>query len=77
MRNHERIRPIMREIAQIWAKYPDMRLGQLLVNATQRPETGLGSLFYIEDDELLDALRAFASMYSGASEPSAGGDTPT
>ena len=68
----------MREIAQIWAKYPDLRLGQLFSCALFDMDRNLEEyMFYIEDDELLDALRAFASRHSGASEPSAGEDTPT
>lgn len=47
------------ELAQTWARHPHLRLGQLLVNATRKPESGLGSLFYIEDGELLAALERF------------------
>ena len=59
MRNPARIGYTLQCIANAWAKHPDMRLGQLIVNATQRPETGLGSLFYIDDEELIEALQAF------------------
>ena len=32
MRDAKRIEPIMKVITDIWKKYPDMRLGQLLMN---------------------------------------------
>jgi len=57
MRDPGRIQPLLNALGEVWAKHPDQRLGQLLLNATQRPAMGLGSLFYIEDDDLLAALR--------------------
>lgn len=59
MRNPARIGYTLQCLANVWAKHPDLRLGQLIVNAAQRPETGLGSLFYIEDEALIEALQAF------------------
>jgi hypothetical protein len=43
-------RQIVELVYEIWIKYPDVRLGQLMVNC-------LGdNMFYIEDDEAKDRL---------------------
>ena len=57
MRNPKRITPILATIREIWEQYPDMRLGQLLLNACPELEN---NPFYIEDDVVLDGLRKFA-----------------
>lgn len=46
-------------IRQIWVENPDLRLGQLLVNASTRFEK---LTFYCEDDELEKALIAFQDI---------------
>ena len=51
-RDPKRISGILSEIEKIWSQYPDMRLGQLLVNFSGRKD-----LFSIEDEELLGELR--------------------
>ena len=61
MRDPKRIDVILQEISAIWHKYPDMRLGQLIGNVLEGP-----SLYYVEDDSLVKALR---DMYEGAKEP--------
>ena len=61
MRDPKRIDVILQEISAIWHKYPDMRLGQLIGNVLEGP-----SLYYIEDDSLVKALK---DMYEGAKEP--------
>ena len=54
MRNPDRIEIILDAIKQIWQKYPDMRLGQLLLNVLPDP-----ALYYVEDTELINALTDF------------------
>lgn len=61
MRDPKRIDVILQEISNIWHKYPDMRLGQLIGNVLEGP-----SLYYVEDDSLVKALK---DMYEGAEEP--------
>ena len=61
MRDPKRIDIILQEISNIWHKYPDMRLGQLIGNVLEGP-----SLYYVEDDGLVTALK---DMYEGAEEP--------
>ena len=60
MRDPKRIDVILQEISDIWHKYPDMRLGQLIGNVLEGP-----SLYYVEDDSLVKALK---DMYEGAEE---------
>jgi len=52
MRDPERIDRILQEIGDIWRKYPDMRLGQLIGNVLEGT-----ALYYVEDDGLVSALR--------------------
>ena len=61
MRDPKRIDVILTALSNIWHKYPDMRLGQLMGNVLE----GVG-LYYVEDDGLINALK---DAYEGAKEP--------
>lgn len=52
MRNTNRIDRILNEIRIIWKQYPDLRLGQLILNVIEDP-----ALYYIEDKELVELLK--------------------
>ena len=52
MRNPNRIDKILNEIRIIWKQYPDLRLGQLILNVIENP-----ALYYIEDEELVELLK--------------------
>ena len=52
MRNPNRIDRILNEIRIIWKQYPDLRLGQLILNVIEDP-----ALYYIEDKELVELLK--------------------
>ena len=52
MRNPARIDPILRLIGEAWKRSPDLRLGQIIVNAV-RPVDPCSEVFYVEDDILL------------------------
>lgn len=55
MRNKNRIPKILKEIEKIWLKQPNLRLGQLLVNACD----GDGrDLYYWEDNMLVRHLKS-------------------
>ena len=54
MRDAKRIDVILQELSNLWHKYPDLRLGQLICNVIQDP-----ALYYIEDDKLIDILKEF------------------
>lgn len=59
MRNPDRIDPILAQIRDLWAKYPDLRLGQLLVCAI-KPSEPCAGIFNIEDDVLSNRLETLA-----------------
>lgn len=51
MRDPKRIPKVLKELGKIWKKYPDLRLGQLLLN--------LGfDFYYVEDNNLIKKLTA-------------------
>jgi len=52
MRDPDRIVDVLALLLITWQEFPDMRLGQLLINAT-----GKSDLFYVEDDVLMDELK--------------------
>lgn len=54
MRDPARIDPVCAALARVWKRYPDYRLGQLVVNVT-----GLNDPFNLEDDVMLRALQTY------------------
>jgi len=54
MRDKNRILPIMFRIIALWFTYPDLRLGQLLLNVMDETK-----LYYIEDIDLIISLENF------------------
>ena len=60
MRDSQRIVRILGKIGQIWQKYPDFRLTQLLVNAIEPIDP---DLFYYEDDRLEEKLDEYIEKY--------------
>jgi hypothetical protein len=50
MRDPKRIDNVLKELGGIWKQFPDLRLGQLIINVNQDP-------YYIEDDELIELIR--------------------
>lgn len=52
MRDKERIDVILNQIQEIWERFPDLRLGQLIGNVAEGPY-----LYYIEDDQLVEQLK--------------------
>lgn len=54
-RDPDRIPEALDEIRKTWERYPDLRLGQLMVILC-----GESGLFYVEDDDLLDRMKGFA-----------------
>ena len=57
MRDPKRINKYLRKIKEVWSKNPDLRLGQLLLNIVP----SVNSLYYIEDEELVNLLEKFYS----------------
>ena len=61
MRSVDRIPNILDRLGKIWEKYPDLRLGQLLLNCFSDPVL----YYYIEDDKLIESLESYyLNIYS-------------
>jgi uncharacterized protein YihD (DUF1040 family) len=52
-RDPARIAPVLDAVQDAWTKNPELRLGQLIVNAARRADT---DAFQIEDDRLIGSL---------------------
>lgn len=60
MRDPNRIPKVLEYVQRVWERNPDLRLGQLIVNLmTPR----FADIFYVEDDQLLDAIRKELDIY--------------
>lgn len=55
MRDPARIDRVLALVRAYWKRYPDLRLGQLVVNLA--PSGQKGGAFYYEDDSMEEALR--------------------
>ncbi len=53
MRSPERIPIVLGHIQQVWQQHPDWRLGQLIVNLSERVGK---DMWNIEEDELISAV---------------------
>lgn len=62
MRDPARIEPVLDAIRRVWEQSPDLRLGQLLVNAVNPPEP-CPELFYIEDEKLVRKVEEFSRRW--------------
>lgn len=51
MRDPARIRPLLERLAAAWERYPDLRLGQIVSNASPDRDS-----FNIEDEALLRVI---------------------
>lgn len=61
MRDPNRIGEVLAALGELWQKYPDMRLGQLILNTIEDPR-----LYYIEDEDLIKHMNEFYdSMQNG------------
>ena len=54
MRDPKRITKILQGVQAVWEQFPDLRLGQLLLNGTDDT-----ILYYLEDEELVEYLRTY------------------
>lgn len=57
MATEHQIDEVIEALRAAWKASPDMRLGQLIVNAANPPDP-CSRIFYIEDSDLLKALKA-------------------
>lgn len=68
MRDPARIPQMLKALEEVWRSDPDLRLGQLVVNATNFSgrKVVCPEVFYAEDDVLLAGLREYQSKVSAA-----------
>ena len=59
MRDPARIDLVLSAIREVWLQHPDMRLGQLLINAV-RPSDPCPELFSLEDAPLVSKVGKLA-----------------
>jgi len=64
MKNENTIESTLAALAAAWSKAPDMRLGQLLMNACNCDDL---EIYNVEDDVLLLKLQAFIARIEAAS----------
>jgi hypothetical protein len=79
MRDPQRIDRIIEVLREAWHRFPDLRLNQLIINASDTPydcdkphECGLGLVYYIEDDTMEKRLKGLVA----SRRPSKDGNTP-
>lgn len=65
MRDPNRIPELLATLGAIWTYCPDMRLGQIIVNATGHT----GDMFHYEDDEMLEKLQQFLALCQQREQP--------
>ena len=56
MRDPKRIRPALERLRSYWLSHPDLRLGQIIGNATGYLKDGSYDPYYIEDKPLIQAV---------------------
>lgn len=61
MRDPKRIPEILNELKGVWSSFPDLRLGQLIINAAGMWDMSAmdaeRKLYYMEDEQLIKLLR--------------------
>jgi uncharacterized protein YihD (DUF1040 family) len=67
MRDPKRIDVLLEALRNAWQQDPDIRLGQLVVNAT-RPSSPCPEVFHIEDEALLEGLHRYIAVRRSGSE---------
>lgn len=66
MRDPNRIPEILKLVQESWERSPDLRLGQFVCNLAAI--LGKRDPFYLEDDELLKALRIYNASTDASQE---------
>ena len=65
-RDANRIQPFSDRLAKSWAKLPDWRFGQLMVNLMQDYEAEHGrDIFFLEEEEMMAFIEDRCRRYSG------------
>ena len=72
MRNPTRIDEILSALRAAWEESPDLRLGQLIVNAV-RPTDPCPEVFHARDEDLLRRLMDYRAMVRAARQDTGSG----
>jgi len=56
MRDPDRIPRVIKKLQEVWEKFPDLRLGQLVDNARMCSQHNYVDVFSIEDDAIEEGL---------------------
>lgn len=56
MRDPNRIYPFCMKLAELWSNYPDLRFGQIVSSTERLLYARNEDMFYMEDDELMEAF---------------------
>lgn len=56
MRDPDRIEPTIKRLEMLWKKHPDLRLGQLILNAFSLHNGVDSHVYYMEDEEFINKL---------------------
>ncbi len=67
MRDPARIDEILSALRAAWQESPDLRLGQLIVNAV-RPTQPCPEVFYLQDEDLLERLMGYHETMHAAKQ---------
>jgi len=65
MRDPSRIPKLLTLVYEVWKENPDLRLGQLIVNAV-RPSEPVPQIFYLEDDQMEVRLNELLHLMRGS-----------
>jgi hypothetical protein len=65
MRDPKRIKEILDVLRDVWEHQPDLRLGQIVINAI-RPVEPCPQVFHAEDHALLEGLQEYRRRVLGA-----------
>ena len=58
MKDPNRIVEVLERLGDLWRKYPDFRLGQLIcMLSRKRDDPSHADIYDVEDDDLLEAIR--------------------
>lgn len=58
MRDANRIYPFCIQFAELWAKHPDLRFGQIVSNVARYTQMKYRKdAFFLEEDEIMDIIK--------------------
>lgn len=52
MRDKNRIAPLLKRLQDLWEKFPDLRLGQMITSLASKSD----NIYYMEDEEIITSL---------------------